>query len=63
MFFASRSRRGPDRFLGWKTGSLFGGIGLGLLGMTLQSRWIVSVAILVVLVGFGLRFLPHRNTD
>lgn len=59
MFLASRSRRGADRFLAWKTVLLLVGIGLGLLGMRLENRWIVSAAIAVVLVGFGLRFLPR----
>ena len=59
MFFANRSRRGRDRFLAGKTSLLLAGIGLGLLGMTLDNRWIVSAAIFVVLLGFGLRFFPR----
>lgn len=59
MFLANRSRRGRDRYLGWKTASFLLGIGFALLGIGLESRWIVNVAIAIVLAGFGLRFLPQ----
>lgn len=63
MFFPSRSRRGTDRFLALKTTLLLVGIALGLLGMTLDNRSIVGVAIAVVLVGFAIRLLPRGDGE
>ncbi|GBD31947.1 MAG: hypothetical protein KatS3mg081_2337 [Gemmatimonadales bacterium] len=58
MFF-SRRRRGPDRYLPWKTAALLAGIGIALLGFELESRWVVNLAIAVVLAGFILRFFDR----
>jgi hypothetical protein len=58
MFF-SRRQRGPDRYLPWKTAALLLGIGIALLGFELESRWVVNLAIAVVLAGFLLRFLDR----
>ncbi len=30
----------------------------GLAGMALEERWLTGVAIVILLAGFGLRFLP-----
>ncbi len=58
MFF-SRRRREPDRYLRWKAAALLVGIGVALIGFELESRWVVNLAIAVVLVGFSLRFLDR----
>lgn len=58
MFFSRRSR-GPDRYFRWKTATLLAGIGVALVGFELESRWVVNLAIAVVLVGFSLRFFDR----
>jgi hypothetical protein len=58
MFF-SRRRRGQDPYLSWKTAALLLGIGIALLGFELENRWIVNLAIAVVLAGFSLRFFDR----
>lgn len=60
----SRRRSGPDRFVRLKVATLIVGGVLGLVGMRAGNSVLVGVAIVVVLVGFLLRFLPaHRPPD
>lgn len=63
MFFASRTRRGRDRYLAWKMASLFVGIGVGLVGISLESAMIVNIAIGVILTGIALRLLPRDRAS
>jgi membrane protein implicated in regulation of membrane protease activity len=56
-------RRGPDRYLPWKTAALVVGVLLILLANRLGIAWLVWVAIGVLLVGFGLRFGRQGNAD
>lgn len=58
-------RRGHDsRHLEWKI-RLFGiGAAMGLGGIWFESSWLVLGGVAVLLVGFGLRFLPKdREPD
>ncbi len=59
MFFSRRHRSGNDRFLPAKVATLLVGGLLGLAGMRAGNPLLVSGAIVVVLVGFLLRFLPQ----
>ncbi len=63
MFRPSRSRRGPDKYLPWKTAALIAGIALILLGDRLGARWLVWVAIGVLAVAVVLRFLPKDSSN
>lgn len=58
MIFASRRRRGYDRYLPWKVRALWLGGALALLGMWLESGWLLGPATVVLLAGILLRFLP-----
>jgi hypothetical protein len=58
MFFSSREKRGPDLYLEWKVRIFFAGALLALIGIGIGSSVLVGLAILVLLVGVGLRFLP-----
>lgn len=58
MIFASRNRKDPDVHLDRKVHLFFLGALLALIGIGLGSSFLVSLAILVLLVGLALRFLP-----
>lgn len=52
-------RSGSDgRHLQWRMALLGLGALVALLGMGLQRDWMVNVALGILIVGFGLRFLP-----
>jgi len=57
--FLSRHRRGHDRFVWIKLACLVLGGVLGLVGMRRDSIGLVDAAIVIVLAGFALRFVPH----
>jgi hypothetical protein len=59
--FLSRHRRGHDRFVWIKLACLVLGGVLGLVGMRLDSVVLVDVAIVIVLAGFALRFVPQQS--
>ena len=67
MFFSSRQARGPDHFLQWKVRLFLAGAALALIGIGLDSSALVGLAILVLVAGIVLRFLPtdrgERVTD
>ena len=63
MFLASRTRRGPDRYLRWKTAALVIGALLVLVGARLGRSWLVWSGIGVLAVGFALRFVPQREPN
>ena len=55
--FVSR-RRGPGSHLEWRI-RIFGvGAILGIAGMIAEMRWMIWIALGVLMVGFLLRFLP-----
>jgi hypothetical protein len=58
--FVSRHRRGRDRFVRLKLACLVLGGVLGLVGMRLGNVVLVNVAIVIVLAGFALRFVPRQ---
>ncbi len=59
MIFANRTRRGPDRYLGWKMGALVIGAVLILWGSRSEQSWPVWVGIAALALAFVLRFLPQ----
>jgi hypothetical protein len=59
MFFR-RSRVGRDRYLPLRLAALLAGGVLGLMGMRQDNALVVDAAIVVVLAGFLLRFLPDK---
>lgn len=64
IVFATRRRRsGPDPFLRVKLVTLILGGVLGLVGMRVESRLLVSAAIGLVLVGFFLRFVRRHDAE
>lgn len=58
MAFFLRGRRRAGRFLEWKVRLFGAGAALAVAGMALENRWIVGAAIVVLVAGFLLRFLP-----
>ena len=59
--FIDSSRDRPVRHLEWRV-RIFGASAiLALVGMWAQWRWLINVAIAVLLLGFLLRFLPARD--
>jgi len=63
LFFADRSNRTDDRYLVWKVRMFAIGATLGLAGMFLDQKWLVWAAIVVLVVGFFLRFLPPASSS
>lgn len=63
MICASRRRRAPDRYLAWKVRAFWLGAALGVLGMWLESGWLLAPAAVVLLAGILLRFLPAHASS
>jgi hypothetical protein len=63
MVFISRKRCGPDRWLKLKVALLGLAAAAFLLAVRLERRWLVWVAVGLVLVGFLLRFAPANARD
>ena len=59
--FAS-TREGPDR-LAWKIRAFFLGGFLGIAGIYLEISWLLTGALIVLLGGMLLRFLPAPDMD
>ena len=55
--FMARAKR-AGRFLEWKIAVFAVGATLAMGGMYLDRRWLVGVAIVVLVGGMALRFLP-----
>ena len=58
MIFSSRRKRGPDENLSLKVQVFFVGAALALVGIGLDSSILVGVAIVILVAGVLLRFLP-----
>jgi hypothetical protein len=59
MVFMERNRRADDYpWLQWKVRLFAIGAGLALGGVILEWGWLIPAAILVLVAGFALRFLP-----
>lgn len=63
MIFLDRSRRGEDPHLEWKIVLFWVGAVLALAGMAMDRPVLVTVAIVVLVVGFLLRFPPFFSSD
>lgn len=61
MSFLYRSHRGSNAYLAWKVRTFWLGAALGLLGIWLESPWLVGPAVAVLLAGVLLRFLPAHS--
>lgn len=58
MIFLNRSRAGTDNHLEWKVRLFLLGAALAMVGIGLESTVLVVLAILVLVAGAALRFLP-----
>jgi hypothetical protein len=56
-----RSRERPVRHLEWRVRLLGVGAILALAGIYFDSSWMVNGAIVILLIGFALRFAPDRG--
>ena len=56
-----RATKGGAALLGWRIGAFFLGAGLGLAGIFLNIRWLVTAALVVLLAGVALRMVPARD--
>ena len=63
MIFLNRNRSGSDPHLEWKVRFFFLGAALALAGVALESSLLVTVAIVVLVGGAALRFLPGSKDD
>lgn len=57
--FVDRSPRGDDPWLNFKVGAFVLGAALAVAGIYLDARWVIWVAIGVLLVGFAARFIDR----
>jgi hypothetical protein len=62
MIRPSREDYGPDPGLNWKVGIFFLGALMAFVGMWMEARWLVGVAIAVLVLGMALRFIPRFRT-
>lgn len=58
-----RRSGGSDAHLVWRARILGLGAVLALAGMATEREWLVNVAIGILILGFGLRFLPVREDE
>lgn len=63
LFRPRRDRRGRDRFLGAKMALLSAGGGMAIAGFMLDMDWLVTGAILPLVVGLGLSFRGGRDDE
>jgi len=61
MIFAHRGKRGPDPHLATKVQLFFVASAVALVGIALESSWLVGVAILLLLVGMVFRLLSPKS--
>lgn len=62
MLGLDRSRQ-AGRWLEWKVRIFTAGAILAVVGMYLEERWMTGAAIVVLLAGFFIRFLPGGEED
>lgn len=55
--------RSASRWLAWKVRLFTAGAVLAVVGMALEETWMTTTAMVVLLAGFLLRFLPERDGD
>ena len=63
MLRPSREKRGPDVFLAFKVAIFCLGAVVALIGIATDTRWIVTIAIAILLVGFAMRFVRRPPPD
>lgn len=51
------------RHLEWRVRLFGAGAILAVVGMAADAEWLVNVAIVVLVVGFSLRFVPERGGE
>ncbi|RMH17346.1 MAG: hypothetical protein D6701_07685 [Gemmatimonadetes bacterium] len=61
MFFPSGHRGARSAYLVWRVRLFLGGATVGVVGMALERAWVVNVALVLLGVGFALRFVPARG--
>ena len=59
--FLRRDRRGPDRHVELRARLLGLGALVALAGIALDRGWLVNVAIGILVLGFGLRFVGREG--
>lgn len=59
--FIDRSRRDDDPWLNFKVGVFVAGAALAAAGIYFDSRWLIWVAIAVLLLGFAVRFIDRSS--
>lgn len=64
MIFLNRNRSGSDKHLEWKVRLFLLGAALAMAGVGLDSTLLTTLAIVVLVAGVALRFLPTgKKTD
>lgn len=65
MFPLNREKRGTSAHLLWRVRLFWVGAGLAVMGMYLGRSWLVWAAIVALLAGIFLRFVPsgREGTD
>jgi hypothetical protein len=62
-FRPSRAQRGEDRYLNAKVAIFCLGAGIACVGIATDTRWLITVAIAVLFIGFLLRFFPRNRPE
>lgn len=62
LFRPTRERRGADPYYQWKAILFSIGGGIGLAAIATGHDWLILVAVPILAVGVGLRWLGRRNT-
>lgn len=61
--FVDRRKRGPGANLAWRVRLLGLGAVLAMVGISTEREWLINVALGVLILGFGLRFVGARNGE
>ncbi len=61
LFRPSRERRGPDPYYHWKVALFTLGAAFGLAAIVTEHDWLILVAVPILAVGVGLRWLPRKG--
>ena len=60
MLLADRDPDREVRHLRWRVRLFGAGAVVGLVGIYLDASWVVWAAVAILVLGFGLRFLPEK---
>lgn len=61
--FIDRSPRGKDPWLNFKVGAFVAGAGIAGAGIYFGIRWLIWVAIAVLLLGYAVRFVDRGSGE